>query len=443
MNGVAIALYLLVSAWFCLIYLRGKSLLNPALLFVITQTIMFTGTLRYLDAGVQSDVNYFWLAVYAIFLFIAGYLVADYFFPIRNAREYYRRPVRPANSATQDLILDFLFGLSLLIVVLYFATGAGNVFLGGLRALSSGGEFNAVEARRSYAVGSAFLSAGYALQFRVVLLPALTAFFVVRYLLQRRKLDLLIAIVGVPVSIFGALGTGQRGGFVDAALISSLFAAAVLPNGLRRRYLTVVIASGGLLFVLATLALGRSSSGGSVAERIPAAAQEALERFTAGNQIAALYASRYVAAHPDEGRGESARGLIGLLPGFDPGITLPQKVSQMLYNTTQGTVPGTQWTHWQYDFGRRAVFFIAILLGFLYQRLFAWLISRPKTLGNALQAAGLCVLFGTWAAGGLEAPIIRGVLALLVLGFLLRLRWYQRPKELPRSVAPLPNPSTG
>jgi|GEM_PF-5353929 len=442
---LGVAVFMATSTWYFFFFLRGKIMLNPSAYFILAQTAMFAGSYVLLDLYNPIDQDHYLQMILTQLIFIGTSVMCHYFAPVKAA-EWYSQPVDPKLSRLGLIIVYSVLGVSLALSFYFFASHGGNVFLQGLAARNTGdSSFNADTARRGFEDSSdSMLRAGYALQFRDYMAPPLVALlFVIGKLTRNRPLTW-FAIFLSPVAIICALGTGQRAGFFDAVICVALFCAASFPKEQAKRALIFTVLVGLVFFGLGTIALGRHGmNGNSVGvngDNGPLA--EGLQRFTQSNQESSVEAFRFAEMHPF-GQGTVFGDLLGLLPSSiadKPTHSLSSSTFEVMYGSTDGTSPGSIWTHIRYDFGLYATLLYAVLLAILFHAVYRKMLSGSRSVVRILMYSGIATTFGTWIAGGLDSPFDHGIVAYLFLGWLLskgvetagkKATLYMQPKALP------------
>lgn len=437
---VAVSIVFFLVAAIFLWRSRGRWLLNPVPLAVAGQVLMFAGSIPLMDASIEADRVHALIMLWALVTFIAGATIADMVFPQRHRAAWFAEPTRIDESVTFQWVARTLVAVSLGVTLAYYLAVGANIFIqSALSYLSTGqGLENAIVLREEFYAGETYFAPGYVNQFKNILLPLFTVYYVLRASLEKRPLDRLIAIVLVPASIVALLGTGQRGAFADAVVMAMFFGAAALPKRLARRYAIVLMTGGLLLFGTATLFLGRSLRGPNSGSRstVAAVALEVWQRAVWGNQASSVVGFRYVYDRPTVWGSDWFYSVTALVPrNIFPNKKVPTlqiDIFEVLYNSRGGTAAASLWGSTWYNFGPLGVLIFPFLLGVIYQRIHARAIAGPKLLSRIGVYTGITIVMGLWLVSGPETLFNRGLVALLVLAFLIRLRVYA-PRPAPRA----------
>ncbi len=450
-TAIALMFFATVATYF-VVTPRVRWLLNPVPVFVLGQTMMFAGSLALLEKDRPADIVHAVVMYLALVAFIGGAWFCDRRMPIRGVAEWRALDTRVEESGTMSLVVGFVLAASLGATFAYYRAVGANVFVdSALSYLRFGyGLENAVALREKFYAGEKYVAPGYANQFKNILLPLLTLYFAFRYRLRPRRRDLVLTILLLPITIVALLGTGQRGPLVDFVLMAALYGLAILPAKASRRFLFALAFSGLALFGLATFFLNRGArviTGEAQKGSIGAVALETWERVTWGNQAASVVGFRYVVTRPSAWGTDWFASVASIVPRTlfpnKPTSTLSLEIFEQLFYSRAGTAPASIWGSAWYNFGPFGLLVVAWLLGMAYQRVYAMLIGGPKLLGRVGVYAALSTVLGLWQVGGPETLLNRGLLALIALAFLFRLRLYVRRPIEASATASLATPAPG
>jgi oligosaccharide repeat unit polymerase len=288
--------------------------------------------------------------------------------------------------------------------------------------ITGGGQLNDVRTLRLNAyAGGQYFAPGYVNQFKNVLFPLLLSYLFARYILLRRRTDLFIVITLVPLCLVFLLGTGQRGAMILACITAVLFFMACLPERSRRIIVATIAIVLCAALLLSTLILGRAVNHVESREDVGALGMEVVDRFSSGNQVAAIDGFRYIYEQPlHYGLGEWVYAFTGIIPGHERHVGLASELFRQAYGSTQGTAPASIWGGAWYEFGLGGVLGLAFILGVLYHGVYASLCRGEKTLGRLLTYAALTQILGMWAAGGPEFVFYGGLITVLVFMALMK-----------------------
>lgn len=399
-------------------------------IFVLTQTVMSVGTLAILDPSSDAD------RLYAMVMFAAPasyILVSVLLFQVNMAKHNFVRdnsskhhlvnPQRVIEIYRPTFAIGALAVLAGAITIAYFQAVGYNAFFVGIQGLASGTNVDITTLRLDSYNESRYLFPGYVNQFKNTILPAL-ALVISLYLFQsRHQLRHIITIPLVIMSIFGLLGTGQRGAFIQFTLALFTFLYHYNRSRFRRRAIVGMSLAGPLLF-LATVILGRSSSllgtDSGIFSKVSTIAREVLKRFFYDNQWSGQMVFRYTYVRPVQNGKEWLDGVLGVLPG-NSGSSLPRQVFESLYGTDRGTAPPSLWGSVFYNFGWMGILILPIVMAVFYQTITLRSVLRAKI--NTLELVGMSgtfVVLGNWVAGGPEYLLNAGGITFAVLWWLGR-----------------------
>ena len=418
-----------VTGWL-LVHGRRGFVLNPAVLFLISQAIMFMGTVPMIEAGSDADHKYLLILFIAMIFTCFGIGYACFLQPVpkeENLR-WFDSPLTGIETGPRlELVVYSIIIGSIVIAFLYYNAVGYNLFIVALGNLLTGGanQANDIGTMRLefYADPDNYFAPGYVNQFKNLLLPCLLAFVAARRCYSRSRLDLITLIIAVPLCLAFLLGTGQRFPIVMACGCAGVYLFYSVPKRLSKRILVTLSLFAIIFFLAGTLILGRggeSESGGSLS----VLASDAASRFTGGNQDTGLVGFRFIQRRPITwGMDYYYRiaRIIRILPGGKRDLMMiDNEVYAFQYGTPRGTAPMHIWGESWYNFGWLGVTVMPFGLGFLYQRVFTRMIRGPKTLGRLLVYVYGSVLLGTWATAGPDYLLNNGLITVLILSFLLR-----------------------
>lgn len=409
---------------------RRRWILNPVPVFVAVQGVMFIGSLPLLEPDRQADQVHALVMLSALLFFILGAEAAHRLWPVKSYVAWRSQSTQVEASEVFSFVLWSLIGVSLAATIAFYVAAGANIFVQSVISLLSSGQRleGAVEIRESFYAGDRYFAAGYVGQFKNLLLPLLTAYLTLRYVLTRRQRDLAATAILIPASLAGILGTGQRGAFVAFVLMALTFGFAALSQRAGRRFAIVLGGMGLMLFAAATFFLGRGvlASGAVRQDNLSGVLIEVWQRAFWGNQASSVAGFRYVFDHSIGWGLDWARSFTALLPrNIFPDKPVPElsaDVFAMLYGSRAGTAPASMWGSVWFSFGPFGIPVVAAALGVLFHRVHFQALSGPKVLGRLGVWSAISILLGTWAAGGPETLLNQGILTLIVLSFALRLR---------------------
>ncbi len=389
-----------ILAAFCLYFfgvIRRTGLLTADSVFVYIQLLMAVGSLPLLDPARPADRVYSIVITYTIL----GYMAGSALLHLGRSRQ------RP--TADQLRVATFrptahtwvVVLISVAIVALYFRAVGYSALFRGISNAATGGSGDVAGLRIDSYAGSRYLFPGYVNQFKNALLPAL-AVVVVTYCIRAKTLRT-VGVIGLGgISLFGLLGTGQRGAVVLFAVTGMIYVYLLEKRAFPRRgvlLLALVLP----IIIVSTLALGRTTSNLApdvgVGGRSVAALAEFRGRVLQDNQESAVVGFRYIYDRPVQNGAEWKLAFSGLLPG-SRGTDLPNRIFAVLYGTPRGTAPPSLWGSIYHNFGFGGIVLAPWLLayGICAVTHFG---TKPKQR-NTLEVIGIAGTFtaiGFWAAG--------------------------------------------
>jgi oligosaccharide repeat unit polymerase len=417
------------SAYFFLI-IRRLGLFTADSLFVYIQLLMALGSLPLLDTNRQADVTYGYILTYTLMSFMSV-SAAVHLLRIR-------RPKRPHPNGVitfrPRFYTWFLILTSLVIVVLYYQAVGYSALLRGLRNSSAGGSSDIAGLRLNSYGGETYLFPGYVNQFKNVLLPALVV-VVTTYWVRLNKPRLVGILLLSAFTVFGLLGTGQRGPFIIFLAVLTIYAHLLTGRfSFRRTTLLVLLALP--IVVVSTVALGRSSqflaADADLRGRSLAASKELIRRVAVDNQEAAVVGFRYIYSRDIEIGREWRQSFVGLLPG-SRGSDLSNRIFAELYGSTRGTAPPSIWGSIYHNFGLLGILFAPGILAIVYGSV-TYYGTRPRRR-NTMELIGVAGMFATmgfWAAGDPMYLLNSGLLVYVLLCRLGRGKPHRRRNTAPR-----------
>lgn len=412
------------------IVLRPTGLVTANSLFLYIQMIMASGTFLMLENGVEADVVYGYIVAWAMLSYMVVSAIATLRQPSapRLTREW--EPGWPrVRTFHPRAAVGALIALSVLILALYFQAIGYSALIQGLSNSLTGGDADVAGQRLASYAGSQYFFPGYVNQFKNSLLPALTV-IVFTYWTRTGRRHPLTMVVLAGITLFGLLGTGQRGAFIQFMAVIVVF--LYLVNGRRFPQGTFKVVIVGLFFIVAsTIALGRSNASlsrdASLIDRSVTAIGEFAGRVFKDQQASAVAGFRYIYEQPVQWGREWAQGMTGILPG-SPGSDLSSRIYAGLYGSDRGTAPPSIWGSLYHNFGWVGVAVLPALLALVFVG-----VSRKATTPrerNTLELIGIAGVFttiGFWAAGSPETLLNTG---LVVYAFL----WSWGTSSVPATV---------
>lgn len=419
-------IYFVIALSFLWSHYRSYAL-TPALLFVVFQCIMFLGVAVHADPERDTHVELLLIYLLALLLFCLGVASAN-----RCGHNYAQRhrKLQRYLSVTQTSILFFLAVVAIVVCVRFTLQSGGNVFSMILQSLNSGesSDFSKQREHAQFMAGS-----GYVYQFRVFLLPVITA-----YLLScERSTAKIIGFLLFPIMIFLLLSTGQRGGFVIFVLmwLTALYnlnakrfhdkITALNRRKIKWAYLTISAAFIPL-FAILTYGNGRDVTSGGIFTAI-------FDRILHDNQLTALVAFDYISTLDTQFGQDWLAMFLDLLPGENVYLPISMTVHAIMWGGTNGSAPPCIWGSIFYNWGYIGILIIPLCMGFGYQSLHRYCLANAASRFDVFLYSAITVCLGMWVV---DSPIW-----LLTDGFLiLVLLWFMVSMGRSSGVAPLQEP---
>lgn len=391
--------------------IRSTGLLNANSLFVYVQTVLALGTFRLLDTRVEADYVHGILVAWAILSYLTVSTVVMLTNPpLLRKKGKWTPPLAPVRALRPTATTWIVLAFCILIVIIYYRGVGSSALIEGVRNTLTGGDADIAGIRLSAYAGDQYLAPGYVNQFKNALLPALVAVFITYWVQMGQKRPLLTAFL-VGFTIFGLVGTGQRGAFIHVSAAVAVYLYLLAGNRFNRSTLLIGFGAVGVLLV-ATLALGRGSTesgpGASFIDQITLAGTDLISRFLEQQQNGGITAFRYVYEQPIQWGGEWWAAFTGLLPGAG-GTDLPSRVFETVYGSTRGTISPSIWGSVYHNFGWFGIIVIPGLMAFvigMVARLGG--LDRPRNTLELFGIAGVAATLGLWAAGTPVTPLNNG-----------------------------------
>lgn len=411
---VALAHYLVVG--------RHAGLLTLDSLFVLTQWLMACGTLAILDLSYPADRVYVLVICVPLVVYTIISTLTHWFLRAgRNDTLGSQKP--PVRVYRPTIAVWILLLLSCAITIAYYRAVGYNTLTVGIQGLVAGEDINVSVMRRDFYGGTHYLFPGYVNQFKNAILPALTLVVAIYLFHVRHPRRWLITIPLTTLAVFGILGTGQRGAFIQFILILLVFLFHLSPSRFFRRATVAVVATTPLVF-LATLFLARSTSSladtPSIAGKFLVVGRELSKRVFYDNQLSGQAGFRYTYGQPTQNGAEWLTSILGILPN-NPGSSLSSEIFQTLYRSNAGTSPPSLWGSTFYNFGWPGILLLPIALAIIFQTITFRTSRRPAV--NALELIGMSgtyVILGNWVAGGPEYLLNAGAVTFAILWWMGR-----------------------
>lgn len=422
---IVILFYFIIS--FTFVFVKRKQFLyNPSVLFVITQLVMFVGTIKYLQYDYQSDRVH----LITLFLGLISFIVGTFIINLMNYKKnlkiklnsFKKRQLNLKINKLLKQLLVILVIFSVSISIVYYLAVGYNLFWQSIVNFASFGTIGGgdIAGSRLYAyAGDRYFAPGYVNQFKNTILPIIVIVLVVYATLTNRYKLKYLGFFLIPLALLFLLGTGQRGPFVLVSAIVFVFINIVFKGSSLKKINIVFISFAGFFFLLATIFLGRNNYELNNVSGIVNLISDALERFTDSSQLSSVIGFRYIYTQPLNFGSELAKDVFSILPNRR-GSTLASDVFQIIYGSTRGTSPSSIWGTIWYDFGLIGVIFLGFFLGIFYEKLFHNYIKGSKNIFRVAIYSGIIIILGTWKSGSLLNWFNDGLITLFILLYLYK-----------------------
>lgn len=314
-------------------------------------------------------------------------------------------------------IVWLVFYFSLLVTAYYYYSVGSNLVIDILLGTSIE-DFST--ARLSAYSGEQYFAPGYANQFKNVLLPISASIIGVNYYFTNRRykfyLFCMFAFLVLPVSL---LGTGQRA-FLAYACAAFVFGIALLIK-IKYRYFILPGVIVIFLFAYSTYLykIDQIVPGESV---VISSLQKTLERFLYIEQEGTLVTYRFLYDRGFVFFYEWYEQIRGVLPGV-PGSYLQHEMFALRHGTDRGTEAVSTLASAIYNgtWGFVPLFYLG--LGYTYQFAYHIAVSGKKSAARMLCFGALFFHLAIFVSGGPGTLVNNGVLAIILLLTLIRLRF--------------------
>ena len=434
MIDIVKVLYLIISIP-AAIYCFKKYRLSAVTIFLFMQILMFVGIMLAPKAATEVGQKLIVIYLFALVCFLLGVgfrskfaTKADIKYKKLLASKEIESPSVSMRSSEynyvssdvmltsdkrpwQNFVIKIIVAVSILACVYFFLAAGMNVFVESMKNFISGENQNLADDREGYFGVSGM---GYIYQFRVVLLPILTA-----YLVLATKTKAWIKLSLSILMLIFLLGTGQRNAFVFFVAIVIIYWVS-LPKSDRHISKTIIGAFGAfaiLAMVVLTIANGRVSSDSD--NMIVGAIKSLIDRVLFVNQKTAHTAFNYINTQPTVWGYDWWMMMMDILPGKSGYLSVDRIVFYISYGNYSGTGPPCIWGSAWYNFSYLGVTLFPFILGFLYQSFYFWYKRQKTDSLKLLLYCSISFFLGIWFCGSPMNLFNNGVVTLFILYFLL------------------------
>lgn len=423
-NYILIFLYSALSGYGLIYFFKYKRV-NPVFWFILFQWLMVVGSLYLADLDRASDQFYILLFFIAQIVYIVS---AIFFWKQRcfNFSKYYKlfwsKGIEFDHSYSR-YYLKFIVGLSIIITVLYYNAVGYNMFLDALlgKVLE---DYSSL--RLAMYSGENYYAAGYVNQFKNVLLPVGLSVLAGWAWLRNEKFKLyMIVMIGGSFAVIALLGTGQRAflAYSFAALVFGL--SAITKIKLRTLILPFLV-----IFILfsymTSMYMAHTIDAADVYKQ---SVVKSLNRFFLTEQEGSLGAFRYLYTLDTVFFEEWKDQLVGIIPGHKgKGSTLQHDLYYLVHGTDRGTEGYATVAGCYYNGGLPTVIIFYALMAFFHCAAYYRFLKGRKTIFRVFVYAALFFYLSIFVSGGPETMINRGMITLMILLFIRKIRLEYFPK---------------
>ena len=411
LTSVFIIIYYITSLSY-IMFLYSRYKICPELMWSAMQLMMFFGVTHFIADGVESDAQLIRLYLLGLLSFIA---FSGLFRAIHPPKQIIEVADSSKNFRSRKLYLYVMIIACIAANIVFFARGGGNVFLNGLRAMISGGQYSTKYSRMGFLSVS---GVGYIYQLRVIVLP-----LCVLYYIMIKKNKITSYILAATMLIF-LIGTGQRGGlvsFMAIALVTIYYWSSSRREQKERKPVNRfklyigIIAVTGILFGLSTIMNGRVSSGASVFSAI-------IKRFLEDNQSCAVIGFRYIKSLDIQYGKDWLFQFRDVLPGKNSYLSMATRIFAYMHGgSLAGTSPPCIWGSGYYNFGVFGVILVAFLNAILLNTIHVFFSRRICDEVDIIVYSGLQFLVAYWVADGPVNLFNNGFVTILLFYWIMRI----------------------
>lgn len=414
-----------ISVTLAYIFSKRKAFFfSPTLLFMSFQLVIFLGSLQYIDMEIEADrINMVVMLWAQLGVIIGATLVDSTRTGKRSILSAFSNEelIVDSENQTKDFIIIAICFVSIIVSAAYFAAIGYNVFVLSMKSLAFQGTVlqGVADLRLAAYAGDRYFAPGYVNQFKNTLFPLLTAYLLIAYSVGVKKISRAGLITLIILNFTFLAGTGQRGPFVLAVIITFVFINITLERKKRWKFNIVILLVSLCFFLLLSVILGRTVK--SVSEiNVTSLVSMITSRMFNENQSAAVVGFRLVYNEEPTWGNDWWNVFLGILPMQSKYISLDSRIFKIFYGSTRGTSPPSIWGSVWYNFGAVGVLIFPVIFGVAYQRIYYRLVAGKKTLDRLACYAALIVILGYWTAGSPYVLLNKGLIAVILLRFLFK-----------------------
>lgn len=412
-------MYYLILAVFLYSHIR-KYMITPVSIFLILQGLMFSGLIAAPQINTPAARKLSVIYYFAMLFFISGVIITNSVQKRRAVNGFSSRlQVMSDNDPSKNQIIKlwFVLVISVMFSVYLFAEAGGNVLLKSLNSLVRGHEVTIQSDRRNFLSVS---GTGYLYQFRAILVPILSAFFLWGTNSQNDK-RLVYNLIFI-MAIFFVLGSGQRNAFVFFGLFVVVFlyySSKIFQKKVNTTHLLLFVSFSIVFLVALTITNNRVKQYHS-SNAIVGAILSLIDRFLGVNSRTAITAFTYIDEQTTVWGYDWMMMLVDILPGKTDYLSIERIVYRILYGTYNGTGPPCIWGSAWYNWSFLGVSLFPFILGIVYQNIFWHFKRKPVDRIRLFIYSAKVVYFGIWFVGSPMFLFNNGAVAISILSFILQ-----------------------
>lgn len=384
---------------FLLIYYGYHS---SAFFFLTLQSFFYLPLLFLTDFSDELQVHF--LLLHIIFFIILNIAMMLQFKP--GVKRLPTHLDRKRDNQTTFLINVTIALVSLLVTAIYYQANGGLIYQ------KSGSTAFIADARLSYYAIGSYTFAGYANQFKNILLPMTTVLLLISLSKGWRHYAMIPAVLLI---FLATTGTGQRTPFLFVVVSLLIFVSFYYRYRISQRNILVFLVVI-QLFGFMSLLQGRISEFSILSSFL-----ELFQRQFLTNQIANLDTYWYVVDRGYRFGLDWIQDILSLAPSIKPD-SLPRELFGILWGSfDRGNSPPSLVTTLYFNFWIPGLLFLPFVLAYFVKMIDTQFRSRESGKTKVMILSFILVSLASWTTGSILTPLNGGLLTCLFYLFLSRL----------------------
>lgn len=414
-------IYIFLLSFITLLFMflhRSINLINPAFGFLIFNWVLGVGVFLLLDFDNPIDMIHVYLTLLTIIMFSLGSLFAT---KVLKTQRYYNVfwKMQFDERRKDKKIAVFFFIFSSVLSVIYYKMVGYNLFVA---TITSTAVDDFTTMRLGAYAGENYFAPGYFNQFKNTLLPV--TFIFLSFILPKSTFRKLFVGIGGFFVLYCLLGTGQRTFLVTFFLLFVYIFISLKKGDINYLYILLPISILLLLFGLTSVQLGRTDEF-SLTDTV----YGLIYRIFASNQLSSVVGFQYIYEYKDIALGADwLQSLKGIIPG-QTGSRISNEIHYVLFRSDRGTAPLSIWGSYYYNFGFIGSCIGAFLMGIVYQLIYYKFLKGSANKFRICLYASLFLYLSIWVAGSPTQLLNNGILAIVFLLILRKLKWKKTAYE--------------